>query len=397
LLSLGYPKFSQSSDLWAPALLGLKPTTTEAIFHYNALWEFDTKQNSGLVYRTMHPTPYRYMTIGKHSVYGPCRLAPMAGVSNAPFRLICKELGSSLTTSEEISAKALVHGNERTFEMASYLAPEKPIAMQIFGAEADTLARAARILEDKGADIIDLNMGCPVMKITKTGAGSALMRDEAKAAEIFKAIRKAIQIPFTIKIRGGWDDSTINAPEIARIAEAEGVNAIAVHPRTRSQAYTGKAPWEIIKTVVESVKIPVTGNGDVKSHADARRMMAETGCATVMIGRGALGKPWVFDPEFELLSPETQHAYRFRVIERHLDLIQELMPDRYALVQMKKHLGWYIAGTRESAKARANVFTFEERAPLRDWFREYYPNAAIVGAEKQEGAEPEMAGESMQG
>jgi len=301
----------------------------------------------------------------------------MAGVSNAPFRLICKELGSSLTTSEEISAKALVHGNDRTFAMAGYLEAEKPIAMQIFGGEADVLAQAASILADRGANIIDLNMGCPVPKITKTGAGSALMRDELKAAEVFRAIRKSIQVPFTIKIRGGWDDHTVNAPEIARIAELEGVDGIAVHPRTRSQQYTGKAPWDIIRQVVETVKIPVTGNGDVRCWDDARRMISETGCATVMIGRGALGKPWVFDAEFESLSLEAQHAYKFRVIRRHLDLIEEHMNPRLGVVQMKKHLAWYIAGTKESAKARSTVFSFVDIAPLREWFEGYWPEAMM--------------------
>jgi tRNA-dihydrouridine synthase B len=313
----------------------------------------------------------------------------MAGVSNTPFRLICKELGSSLTTSEEISAKALVHGNERTFDMAGYLSSEKPIAMQIFGAEPAVLAEAARILEERGADIIDLNMGCPVPKITKTGAGSALMRDEKQAAEVFRAIRAAIKIPFTIKIRGGWDDHTVNAPSIARIAESEGVDSIAVHPRTRSQQYTGKAPWEIIKLVVDAVRIPVTGNGDVKTWDDARRMIAETGCKTVMIGRGALGKPWVFDPEFEFLSREAQHAYRYRIIQRHLDLIEEHMNPRLGVVQMKKHLGWYIAGTRASAKARSTVFTFEEIRPLREWFSDYYPGALQMPGEGSAVAEAE--------
>ncbi|HEY8278231.1 MAG TPA: tRNA dihydrouridine synthase DusB [Bdellovibrionota bacterium] len=321
------------------------------------------------------------MSIGNISLWGPCRLAPMAGVSNIPFRLICKELGSSLTTSEEISAKALVHGNQKTRDLAGYLPEEKPIAMQIFGGEAEVLAEAAKILEANGADIIDLNMGCPVPKITKTGAGSALMRDEKVAAEVFKAIRSAIQIPFTIKIRGGWDDHTVNAPVIAKIAENEGVNAIAVHPRTRSQQYTGKAPWEIIKLVVDTVKIPVTGNGDVKNFADARRMMEETGCKTVMIGRGALGKPWVFDPEFEQLSASAQHAYKFKVIERHLDLIETHMPERFALVQAKKHLAWYIAGVKGSAKGRATVFTFEEIRGLRNWFKEYWPEAETAPAE----------------
>lgn len=329
-----------------------------------------------------------YMKIGDISVHGPCRLAPMAGVSNIPFRLLCKELGSSLTTSEEISAKALVHGNERTFDMAGHLPQEKPIAMQIFGSEPEILARAARILEERGADIIDLNMGCPVPKITKTGAGSALMRDEKQAAVVFKAIRSAIQIPFTIKIRGGWDDATINAPIIARIAESEGVNAIAVHPRTRSQQYTGKAPWQIIKDVVEAVKIPITGNGDVKSYADADRMMQETGCATVMIGRGALGKPWVFDKEFENLSHRAQHYYKFSVIQRHLDLIEAHFPERLALVQMKKHLGWYISATKDSARARSHVFSFEEVPALRDFFEGYWPSSIMEKHELGSAAAP---------
>lgn len=312
----------------------------------------------------------------------------MAGVSNVPFRLICKELGSSLTTSEEISAKALVHGNERTFDMAGYLPGEKPIAMQIFGGEADVLATAAKILEDQGADIIDLNMGCPVPKITKTGAGSALMRDEVFAGQVFRSIRKAIQVPFTIKIRGGWDDQTINAPTIARIAESEGVNSIAVHPRTRSQLYTGKAPWEIIKLVVEAVKIPITGNGDVKHWDDALRMIQETGCKTVMIGRGALGKPWVFDREFDTLSKDAQHSYKFRVIERHLDLIQEHMNERFALVQAKKHLAWYIAGVKGSSKGRATVFTFDDLSELRKWFKDYWPDA-LLKTENESSAETE--------
>ncbi|MGZ3713023.1 MAG: tRNA dihydrouridine synthase, partial [Bdellovibrionota bacterium] len=262
-----------------------------------------------------------------------------------------------------------------------YLPEETPIAMQIFGGEAGVLAEAARILADRGADIIDLNMGCPVPKITKTGAGSALMRDEKVAAEVFRAVRAAIKVPFTIKIRGGWDDHTVNAAEIARIAELEGVDSIAVHPRTRSQQYTGKAPWEIIKLVVDTVKIPVTGNGDVRCWDDARRMIAETGCKTVMIGRGALGKPWVFDSEFEYLGAEAQHAYKFRVIQRHLDLIAGHMPERFGFVQMKKHLGWYIAGTRGGAKARATVFGFEEARELRAWFEGYWPEAMLKPGE----------------
>lgn len=334
-----------------------------------------------------------YMRIGQVPLFGPCRLAPMAGISNTPFRLLCKELGSSLTTSEEISAKAIVYGNEKTFELASYLTQEKPIAMQIFGSEAEVLSEAAKVLEARGADIIDLNMGCPVPKITKTGAGSALMRDEKRAAEVFRAIRKAVKVPFTIKIRGGWDDSTVNAPEIARIAENEGVDSIAVHPRTRSQQYSGKAPWEIIKMVVDTVKIPVTGNGDVKNHADAARMMAETGCRGVMIGRGALGRPWVFDPEFESLSPRARHEYKFRIIRRHLDLIEEHMNPRLALLQMKKHLAWYTVHTNNAPKTRAHIFTFENAKELRNFFEDYWVGAFV---EKESAGSMDSAAEVLE-
>lgn len=301
----------------------------------------------------------------------------MAGISNTPFRLLCKELGSSLTTSEEISAKALVYNSERTYSLASYLPEEKPIAIQIFGAEPSDLAYAARIMEERGADIIDLNMGCPVPKITKTGAGSALMREPLKAAEVFRTIRKAVQIPFTIKIRGGWDDHHVNAVEIAQIAESEGVDSIAVHPRTRSQQYSGHAPWEIIRSVVEAVKLPITGNGDVRSYEDAERMQKETGCHSVMIGRGALGKPWVFDRNFTTLTPREQHEYKFRLIRRHLDLIEEHMNPKLGCVQMKKHLAWYVAQTKDWQETRKKIFTFEDAKDLRAFFEDYWVGAFV--------------------
>jgi tRNA-dihydrouridine synthase B len=312
------------------------------------------------------------LQIGGVSLTGPCRLAPMAGISNTPYRLLCKEMGSGLTTSEEISATALVFGSERTFDLASYLPGERPIAMQIFGAKAHELAEAAKILEARGADIIDLNMGCPVQKIIKSGAGSALMRDPVVAVEIFRAIRQAIKIPFTIKIRGGWDDQTINAPEIAKLAESEGIDSIAVHPRTRSQMFAGLAPWDIIRQVVQTVKIPVTGNGDVKSFADARRMMDQTGCSNVMIGRGALGRPWVFNEAFDSLSASEQHAFKWRAIDRHMDLIEAHMPPRFALVQAKKHLAWYAVGIPGSAHVRAGIFEKESIQELRDFFGDYW-------------------------
>ncbi|MBI4593437.1 MAG: tRNA dihydrouridine synthase DusB [Candidatus Rokubacteria bacterium] len=278
------------------------------------------------------------------------RLAPMAGVTNAPFRLVARECGAGLLTTEEIDAKALVNGNERTRVMAQYLPEERPLAFQLLGGDPDVLAEAARRLEAAGADAIDLNMGCPVPKIVAKGQGAALMRDPFRAALVLRAMRKAIEVPLTIKIRGGWDDLTLNAVEIARIAESEGVSGITVHPRTRSQQYTGRAPWEIIASVVAAVRLPVTGNGDVRSREDAAAMAVATGCAAVMIGRGALGAPWIFSPR------ELSRDERAAVIRRHVELIQAHQPERLALTQLRKHLAWYSAGQPGSASLRPQLF-----------------------------------------
>jgi nifR3 family TIM-barrel protein len=272
----------------------------------------------------------------------------MAGVTNAPFRLVCREAGAGLLTSEEIDARALVMGNARTEALARYLPQERPLAMQLLGNDGDVLAEAGRRLEAAGADAIDLNMGCPVAKIVAKGQGSALMRDPLGAALIFRTLRKAVSVPFTIKIRGGWDDHTLNAVEIARLAEAE--DAITVHPRTRSQQFTGRAPWEIITAVVAAVDVPVTGNGDVRSVAEARAMVAATGCAAVMIGRGALGRPWVFG------GREASRDDRAAVIRRHAELIREHLPERVALMQLKKHLAWYSEGLANAARTRPALF-----------------------------------------
>src|SRR6266403_1455045 len=222
------------------------------------------------------------MKIGSVEIPELCRLAPMAAISNAPFRLIAKECGSGLTTTEEMDAFALVMETPRSHDMAAYFPQERPLAMQLLG------------------------------------KGAALMKDVAATARLLRAMRQSIAVPFTITIRGGWDDEHLNAVEVARMAEEEGIDAITVHPRTRSQRFTGKAPWTIIAEVVQAVRIPVTGNGDVHSTAEARRMVAETGCQSVMIGRGALGSPWIFDEDFDALSVEGQRAYKDRVIRRHM-------------------------------------------------------------------------------
>lgn len=290
------------------------------------------------------------------------RLAPMAGVSNAPFRLVCRECGAGPLTSEEIDARALVLGNDRTATLARYLPEERPLAMQLLGADPDILAEAARRLEAAGADGIDLNMGCPVPKIVAKGQGAALMRDPLAAAVIFRTLRKAVTRRFTIKIRGGWDDRTLNAVEIARLAESEGVDAITVHPRTRSQQFTGRAPWEVIASVVAAVRLPVVGNGDVGSVADARAMVDTTGCAAVMIGRGALGAPWIF--RGATVTRDAQAA----IIERHCALIETHLPERLALVQLKKHLAWYSSGWPGSAALRPRLFASASAAEVRARF-----------------------------
>ncbi len=313
----------------------------------------------------------------------------MAGISNAAYRTVARECGSALTTSEEIDATGLTRKNTKTrYDIAKYLPEEKPIALQILGSNAETLVPGAQWLQDQGADIIDLNMGCPVQKITKTGRGSAMMKDVEKTAKILEAMRAVLTIPFTIKIRSGWDEMHLNAVEVAKMAEDVGVDAITVHPRTRSQQFTGLSKWDMISQVVDAVNVPVTGNGDVKSMSDARRMAAETGVESVMIGRGAMGKPWVFDESFEDLSPSGKYEYQTRVINRHMPLIMEHFPEKVGLIQMQRHLSWYAGGRDRVRTFRVELFGAESYQETRDVFDRYWasvdpsvseqPNVAVV-------------------
>jgi tRNA-dihydrouridine synthase B len=327
------------------------------------------------------------MRIGPVEITTIARLAPMAGATNAPFRLIAKECGSGLTTTEEMDAAALLTNHPHADAIAAYYPEERPLAMQLLGKDPDLLARAAERCQALGADIVDLNMGCPMPKITGKGKGAALMRDVPGTARILRSMRKALTVPFTVKIRSGWDDEHINAVEVARMAESEGVDAITVHPRTRAQRHAGRAPWSIIGEVVDAVSVPVTGNGDVRSMADARRMMAETGCVSVMIGRGALGRPWVFDEADDSLDPVALRAHRLRVIARHHQLIQEHFGEKYALIQTKKHLCWYTEGLGHATDCRAAIF--QTRATEEAWevFLRYWE----ANAEAAERVEAEAA------
>ena len=294
------------------------------------------------------------------------RLAPMASFTNAPCRRIAMRCGSGLTTNEEIDAAALVYRNPIARAMGRIEPEDGPVAMQLLGNDAATLVPAALWLVEAGATAIDLNMGCPVPKIVRRGKGAALMRDVAATAEILRAMRRALDdVPLTIKIRGGWDESEPNAVEVARMAEDVGVDAITVHPRTRAQRFGGRAPLQTIADVVHAVRIPVTGNGDVTSLAEARQMMAETGCISVMVGRAALGHPWLFDPAYEQLDSEGRAAYEARVVGEHLDLIEACLAPRDALMQMKKHLALYLAGRPLARSWRGELFGLATPAELR--------------------------------
>ena len=295
--------------------------------------------------------------IGDVTLDNPLVLAPMAGCSDLPFRRIAREMGCALAYSEMISAKALTFRNPRTEDLIRIAPDEHPIAIQIFGREPEIMARAAALVESVGADILDINMGCPTPKIVKNGEGAALMRDPGLAAEIVRACTLAVKIPVIVKMRKGWDAESVNAPQLAVILAGAGAKAIAIHGRTRDQFYSGKADWEIIRRVKESVPVPVIGNGDIRGAEDAKRMLDETGCDAVMIGRAALGNPWIFRETLHFLKtnrflPEPSVRERIELAIRHLDMMVEYKGEHSAVSQMRKHMAWYIHGIRGAARIR---------------------------------------------
>ncbi len=305
----------------------------------------------------------------------PVRLAPMASFTNTPFRQIATRCGSGFTTNEEIDAEALIAGSP--WAVASARADlDGVVAMQLLGNSVETLVPAAQRLVAAGAQIVDINMGCPVPKIVHRGKGAALMRDVAATGRILEALRRAIDVPLTIKIRGGWDECQPNAVEVAQMAQDAGVDGITVHPRTRSQRFGGRAPWDVIAAVVAAVDIPVTGNGDAASLAEARAMMASTGCESVMVGRAALGRPWIFDAAYEGLTGEARATYEARTIGEHLNLIEGYFPPREALLQMKKHLAHYGAGREGARTLRAELFAQTSIPALRATFAGQLETAA---------------------
>lgn len=291
-------------------------------------------------------------------------LAPMAGVTDLPFRLICKEHGCGLLYTEMINAKALCFDDQKTKKMLNIHKEELPVAVQIFGSEPEYMGKAAEILNDYPNEILDINMGCPAPKVVKNGDGSALMKNPELAEKVLLAVVENSKKPVTLKIRKGWDDEHLNALEIAKIAEKCGISAITIHGRTREQYYSGKADWDIIKVIKEELNIPVIGNGDVASVEDAIKIKEHTKCDAIMIGRGAQGNPWIFErinhylKTGEILPGPTKDE-KIDVAIKHMKLAVEEDGEYVAVREMRKHIGWYLKGMKHSARFRDEINRME--------------------------------------
>lgn len=301
------------------------------------------------------------MKIGNLEINNTFFLAPMAGVSDYPFRTICRDYGCNVAYSEMVSSEGLVRGGEKTI---SYLYKGKEdcqenhlIAFQIFGSDPDTMAEAALEVEQRGADIIDINMGCPVKKVVKTMSGSALMSDLPRIKAMVTAVKKKITVPLTVKIRAGWENK-VNAIEVARLLEECGTDALIIHPRTQKQAFSGKADWNLIRQIKEKLSIPVVGNGDVQSVEDYNRMKELTSCDAVMVGRGAMGQPWIFKLDSPNYRPDFEELKK--VILKHYRLSIDFYGERRGVREMRKHLSWYTKGLFQGNKLRSMINELED-------------------------------------
>lgn len=311
-------------------------------------------------------------------------LAPMAGISNTSYRKIVKSMGAGLIYAEMVSSNALMYGNNKTIELLKMSDSERPIAQQIFGSDVKTFVEAAKIVEEKmHPDIIDINMGCPVPKVAlRAQAGSALLKDPKKIKEIVTAVVNSVSVPVTVKIRSGWDDNHINACEVAKVCESAGASAIAVHARTRAQGYSGNANWDIIKQVKEAVSIPVIGNGDVTSSEKAKEMLEYTGCDAVMIGRAAIGNPWIFKEckeylEKGILISSPTMVEKLDMIKKHYNLLKEDKNEKLALLEIRTHALAYLKGLPEAKYYKdliCKTKTEEEFLNILNKYKEYLIN-----------------------
>lgn len=316
--------------------------------------------------------------IGNVEIKNKVVLAPMAGISNSAYRTIIKEMGAGLIVAEMVSDKAIMYGSKKTQDMLYMTDFERPISQQIFGSDKESFVFAAKYIYDNmKPDIIDINMGCPVPKVAiSSQAGSSLLKNPDKVYEIVKSVVDSVPIPVTVKIRSGWDEKSINAVEIAKIVESAGASAIAVHPRTRAQGYSGKADWNIIKKVKENVNIPVIGNGDIITCYDAKRMIDETGCDAVMIGRGALGNPWLIRECVDYLEKgiepkEVKLEEKINMIKRHLNLLLTTKPYKVAMLEIRSHAAWYLKGLPNAKNLKENIFKTKTKEELIELLDDY--------------------------